>query len=78
MEYDFYFADLDWHVTIEDGKSGVLKNLAGYEKQVLSLSLWHALSGFLTHRALYLTGQVDESQAEGSGNGDNDNVPGGG
>jgi len=55
MKQNFYYADLDWNVDIDDGKSGVFKSMVDVEVHALQLQVWQAISGFLTTRALYLT-----------------------
>lgn len=59
MKRHFYYADLDWTVTIEDERSGVLETLSDNEGQILQQLLWHSCNAFFTCRALWVLDAVE-------------------
>lgn len=62
MEREFYYADMDLTVVVKDNKTPFMESLTKEEQQVLQLTLWHALNGFITCRALYAQCLIDHDK----------------
>ena len=59
MKRSFYYAGLDWTVTIEDKRSGILKALSDNEVHILQILLWHSCNAFFTCRTLCVLDAVE-------------------